>query len=372
MDPGSIFDGIQGMSPAGVVNRKLKWEESDQYDIGLDLELFDYRLNLTLDYYYKYTRSLIHRVPLPGDTYGHGGVQWRNAMAISNEGLELEARIDIFRNTQVKWRARFNISRNWNRFEESYSGTDIPGGLVIGKSMSGIYLFKDEGIIQSEDDIPKVYDEDGKMHYLSPDGEESYFYTVGMHKIADLNGDGVINEDDIYYAGSTLPKAYGGFANELKWKNFDLNILLTFTLGRNMINTFRKRTVGVTGTTVSPVFAHLSPSDFWQKPGDKTKYPAAGIYPSFAYQYSGMLSSDLEKVHFCKLKQLTLGYNVPKKVMKKIRLDGIRLFVTGENLLTLTNYSGLDPEVVDIHTGVDTGTVYPLARKWTFGITVNF
>lgn len=372
MTPGSIFDGIQGMAPSGVVNRKLKWEESDQYDFGLDMDMFDYRVNLTLDYYYKYTRSLIYNVPLPGDVYGMESWQWRNAMAVSNEGLELEAKIDVFRNTPVTWRTRFNISKNWNRFEKSFSGTDIAYGLVIGKSMSGIYLYKDGGIIQSEADIPKVYDEEGRMHYLAPDGEEESFFTVGMHKIEDLNGDGVINEDDMYYAGSSLPKAYGGWANEIKWKDFDLNILLTFTLGRNMVNMFAQNTRWVGGDGVNPVFAHPSSSDYWQKPGEETPFPAPGVYQNYTYQYAGLLSSNLEKVHYCKLKQLTLGYNVPKKIMKKIHLDGIRLFVTGENLLTLTNYSGIDPEVVDIFSGMDKGTIYPLSRKWTIGVTVNF
>lgn len=373
MTPGSIFDGIQGMAPSGVVNHKLKWEESDQYDFGLDIDMFDYRVNLTIDYYYKYTRSLIHNVPLPGDMYGLENSQWRNAMAISNEGLELEAKVDIFRKTAVTWRTRFNISKNWNRFEKSFSGTDIPGGLVIGKSMSGIYLFKDGGIIQSEADIPRVYDEEGKMHYLAPEGEEESFFTVGMHKIEDLNGDGMITDDgDMFYAGSALPKAYGGWAHEVKWKDFDLNVLLTFTFGRNMVNTFTHSTRWVGGSGVYPVFAHPSATDYWHKAGEETTYPAPGVWQSYTYQYSGLLSSNLEKVHYCKLKQLTLGYNVPKKVMKKLHLDGIRLFVTGENLLTLTNYSGIDPEVVDIYSGMDRGTVYPLARKWTIGLTVNF
>lgn len=371
MEPGAKFDGIQGMRPAGVVNRKLKWEQSDQYDIGLDIDMFDYRVNLTMDYYYKYTNGLIYRVPMPGDTYGEGGIQWRNAMAVSNEGLELDVKIDILRSTQVTWRARFNISRNWNRFEKSYSGTDIPG-MVIGKSLSGIYLFKDDGFVQNPDDVPYIYDEEGKKLVLAPEGEQESFFRQGMRKIADLDGDGQITEEDMYYAGSALPKAYGGFANELKWKDFDLNVLFTFTLGRNMVNAFAQSTIGNMGNGVMPVFAHLSYSDFWQKPGDNTRFPALGIYPTGSMQYSGMLSSNLEKVNYCKLKQLTLGYNVPKKLTKKIHVDGVRLFVTGENLFTITNYSGIDPEVVNVHSGIDNGQEYPLARKWTIGLTVNF
>ena len=85
-----------------------------------------------------------------------------------------------------------------------------------------------------------------------------------------------------------------------------------------------------------------------------------------------LTDASLERVNYCKLKQLTIGYNVPKKLTQKMHIDGIRLFATGENLFTWTNYSGIDPEVVDIMTGIDSGGAYPLARKWTFGITVNF
>lgn len=213
MSPGTIFDGVQGMQPEGVINRKLKWEESDQYDFGLDMDFFNYRLNLTIDYYYKYTRALINKEVLPGDMYGFNGVQWRNTMAISNEGLELDAKIDILRDTEVKWRTRFNVSRNWNRFRKSYSGRDFQEK-VIGKPLSGIYLFKDLGMIESDADVPYVFDQSGKKQMLSPEGDEEYFFTKGMRRIADINGDGQLTDDDLVYAGTTLPQAYGGLVTE--------------------------------------------------------------------------------------------------------------------------------------------------------------
>lgn len=372
MEAGSVFDGVQGMRPFGVTNRSLKWEESDQYDFGLDIDMFDYRVNLTLDYYYKYTRSLIFKVPLPGDVYGEGGVQWANAMEVSNEGLELDLKVDVLRNTPVTWRARLNLSKNWNRFEKSYSGVDIHQQYIIGKPMSGIYLFKTEGFIQSEDDITYLYDEEGKKHALSPDGEENYFFNKGMIKIADLDGDGQITEDDMYYAGSALPTVYGGFASEIRWKDFDLNLLVSFALGRKMVNKFKWTTLQASGSGVMPVFSDAKDSDFWQKPGDHTEYPAKGIYPEGSMQFGGMLDRNLERVSYAKLKQLTLGYNLPRKLLKRTGIDGVRLFVTGENVFMLSNYSGIDPEVVNIHTGIDEGSVYPLARKWTIGLTVNF
>ena len=371
MSAGSMFDGVQGMRPEGITNHGLKWEESDQYDFGLDIDMLDYRLNLTVDYYYKYTRDLIYKVHMPGDMYGQAGVQWQNAMEVSNEGLEIDLKYDVLRDCPVTWRARFNLAKNWNRFEKSYMGVDTDG-MVIGKPLSGIYLYKDGGLIQDEKDIPYVYDEEGKKHILSPDGDEEHFYTLGMRKPVDLNGDGEITEDDLYYVGSALPTLYGGFASEVKWKNFDLNFLFSFVLGRKMVNAFSWQTLESPEGGTNPQFANVDMSDFWQKPGDQTKYPAIGIYPQGALQYLGAFDSNVENVNYLKLKQLTLGYNVPSKYTKKLYLENVRLFVTGENLLTWTNYSGLDPEVVNVRTGVDLGTVYPLARKWTIGLTVNF
>ena len=371
MEPGYKFDGVQGMRPSGVVNRKLRWEQADQYDVGLDLDMFNHRFSLSVDWYHKYTKSLIYRVPMPGDMYGEANVQWRNAMAVSNDGLEIEAKVDIIRKENLSWRTRLNIARNWNCFRESYSGMDIAAGMVIGKPLSGIWLYKDEGFIQNEADVPFYYDEEGKKHLLSPDGDDAYSFKPGMRKIADLNGDGQINEDDRYYAGSALPTIYGGWAHELRWKNFDLTFFLTFTLGRNMVNTFRYKTAQGEDHTSRPIFSQVSPDDFWQQAGDNPMFPAYGFYPNAAIQYTGMFSSNLEKVHYCKLKQLTLGYTLPQRIARKVGLSGLRVFVTGENLFTLSNYSGLDPEVVSVYTGIDNGAAYPLSRKWTIGLTIN-
>ncbi len=372
MEPGYEFDGVQGMRPMGVVNRKLQWEESNQYNIGLDFNMFNNRIEIAMDWYRKNTNSLIYRVPMPGDMYGEANIQWRNAMAVVNDGVEFEIKADVINKGSFYWRSRLNFSRNWNMFKESYSGIDIAEGLVIGKPLSGIWLYKDDGFIQSEDDIPFYYDENGMKHLLSPDGDDAFSFKPGMRKIVDLNGDGQITEEDKYYAGSALPKLYGGWANELKWKDFDLTCFFTFTLGRNMVNTFRYATVQGDDITSRPIFEHVSDKDFWQQSGDvNNRYPAYGFYSNAAIQYSGLFSSNMEKVSYCTLKQLTLGYNMSKNLTKKIGISAFRLFLTGENLFTLSNYSGLDPEVVSVHTGIDNGAAYPLARKWTLGLTIS-
>lgn len=366
---GGSFMGNVGVRPESLLNPRLTWEETDQYDIGLDLDIFDYRLKFKMDYYYKYSKSLLYNVQLPGDVYLQN-YQWQNVMEISNEGLELEAFIDILRETAVKWRAKFNISRNWNRFEKSYTNMDMTN-LVIGRSISGIYAYRDEGMIQDANEIPVYPDQIGNnrpLYFVN----QSYPVRAGMRRLTDMNMDGKISDEDMYYAGSALPIAYGGFANEIKWKGFDLNLMLTYSLGRKIINLYMEPSLAF-DKKFSSILTDYRGKTYWQKPGDITDYPSLEAGSSnYIGQYAGIVDSDIERVNYMRVKQLTIGYNVPKSIVNKIHLDGIRVFFTGENLLLWTNYSGLDPEVVDPSTGLDDGRNYPLARKLTLGLTVKF
>lgn len=369
---GSSFLGNTGMITTALLNENLTWEKSDQYDIGLDVDLLDYRLKFKLDYYYKYSKSLLFQASLPGNVYFHESA-WQNAMAISNEGLELEANFDILRESAVSWRARFNISRNWNKIEKTYTNTDIltaDNQYIIGRPLSGLYVFKSEGMIQSQEQVPKYYKQDGTFTYLNSGGPDSPF-RPGMKLIADLNGDGVIDKDDQYYAGSALPLAYGGIANELKWKGFDLNVLFTYSLGRKLINV-KKNTSLSFDIHWSPIFTDYRNMEFWEKTGDNSMPTLESISNYFTGQFTGFTDDMIEKVNWIRLKQLTLGYNVPKSILKKIHLEGIRVFFTAENLFLLTNYSGLDPEAVDQMQPLDDLANYPLARKLTIGLTLNF
>lgn len=371
IDIAGSFLGVSGLQPAQMENKGLTWEKSDQYDLGLDVDLFDYRLKLKGDYYYKYTKSLLWQIDLPGTVYMYKEM-WANALELSNEGLELEAQLDILRNTEVKWRARFNISRNWNRLEKTYTGADINGKYVIGRSANELKVYKNLGYAQNSSDIPMYWDEYGNPKALGSGGVATPT-RLGMNVIADLNGDGVISDKDLYFAGSTLPKAYGGIASELKWKGFDLNVLFSYSLGRKMINLFRKGALNFNANSLNTVFEDYRNVTFWQKTGDDSDYPImSSVYYYSQGQFDGLIDSNIETVNFIRLKQLTLGYNLPAEWAKKFYLQGLRVFFTGENLFLLTNYSGLDPENVDTMEGLDRMDNYPSARKLTLGLTVKF
>lgn len=364
----NTFLGNYAMASSGIINRKLTWEKTDQYDIGLDLDMFNYRLKLKMDYYYKHTKALLAEVELPGNFLGSTR-QDQNAMETSNEGLELEAQMDIFRSDKLFWRMRFNISRNWNRFKKSYSGMDV-NNVVIGKPLNGLYVFKDEGLYQTDAEVPLVYSVTGAVQPLYD--QMSTPYRAGTRKIVDLDGNGTIGSEDRYYVGSTLAEAYGGWANEIEWKNFDLRVLFSYSLGRQMVNAYQINSLHP-ATTSRPILMDIRDVQYWEKEGDENVLPRRNVYGRFTdTQYTGLVRSNVERVNYMRLKQLTFGYNLPKELAKKVYLSGVRVFVTGENLFLWTNYSGMDPEVVKLQTGIDEFDSYPLARKWTLGLTVNF
>ncbi len=358
---GVSFDGNAGIVAKASVSPDLTWEKTEQYNLGLDLDMFEYRLGVKLDYYYKLTKSLLYTVNAPGNVNAFN-VFIRNAMEISNEGLELEMTGDIVRGENLNWRMKFNISRNWNRFRKSYDDKD-KGSLILGKPLYQISVYKDNGFYQSEEEVPVYYKSDGQPVYLGQNSTNGPSGLVGSYKIEDLNQDGAVGYGDNYYAASALPVAYGGWVNEVKWRNFDLSMLCNYSLGRHILNTGC-----VSLTSIDNVKnADIRNYTFWQEEGAHADLPQYGI------PVQSLLASKIERVNYFSLKQLTLGYNLSGQVAKQAHFSGVRIFATVENLFYLTNYSyKTNPETVDIYTGLDDGSAYPLPRKWTLGLTLNF
>lgn len=354
------FLGMSGVIASQSISPDLTWEKTEQYDIGLDLDMFNYRLNLKLDYYYKYTSSLIYNVDLPGGLHSFN-YRVENAMAVSNEGLELELQADILRDQPVSWRMKFNMARNWNRFEKSYTGKDINRNWIIGRPLYGLYVYAHDGFYNSEKEVPYYYTVTGeKTFYGGVSAKSLESGQVGDYKLRDFNGDG---QADYYYAGSTLPLMHGGWVNEITWRGFDLNLLLNYTLGRKMINAKIASSFGIDPCTKMLDYTDLK---YWTKTNNDADLPALGK------SITPMLDTNIEKVNYLVLRQLSLGYNIPDNLCKKIGFSGLRFFATIDNLFYLSNYSGENPEVVDIYEGVDTGKNYPLPRKWTLGLTLKF
>jgi len=364
-----VFDGNAGLIPAQMSNPHLTWEKSDQYDLGLDLQVLDYRLKFKLDYYYKYSSNLLMQKYLPGNFFYTDKV-WDNISAISNEGIEFEMQADLIRSKDLNLSVGLNVSHNRNLFRKTYNGEDL-NDKVLGRPVYGIYTFQDEGIVKDESEIPYHYSQTGARLPLYF-GNPNYPLRVGGRKIKDQNMDGKIDNSDLYYAGSTLPTAYGGINGHLDWKGFNVDVLFSYVLGRKVMNMVQNSAFSF-NKTVNPLMGHFRANEYWSKDNPNAKKPALEFAdPGYLGHFDGNVDSNIENISFLRLKQLVLGYTLPATWFKSKFIKSVNVYLSGENLFMLTNYSGLDPEVIDPYTGKDDGSQYPLNRKLTLGINVKF
>ena len=364
-----VFDGNAGLIPAQMSNPHLTWEKSDQYDLGLDLQVLDYRLKFKLDYYYKYSSNLLMQKYLPGNFFYTDKV-WDNISAISNEGIEFEMQADLIRSKDLNLSVGLNVSHNRNLFRKTHNGEDL-NDKVLGRPVYGIYTFQDEGIVKDESEIPYHYSQTGARLPLYF-GNPNYPLRVGGRKIKDQNMDGKIDNSDLYYAGSTLPTAYGGINGHLDWKGFNVDVLFSYVLGRKVMNMVQNSAFSF-NKTVNPLMGHFRANEYWSKDNPNAKKPALEFAdPGYLGHFDGNVDSNIENISFLRLKQLVLGYTLPATWFKSKFIKSVNVYLSGENLFMLTNYSGLDPEVIDPYTGKDDGSQYPLNRKLTLGINVKF
>lgn len=363
--------GMRQRSDGGLINPDLSWEKTDQYDIGLDLDLLNYRFKLVLDYYYRYTKDQLNKIDLPGDMYLFSS-QWRNSMETSNEGIEVELMADILRETAVKWKMKLTASRNWSRFEKSYTGMDF-NEQVIGKPLYQIKVYKTDGFYNSMDEVPYVYLPDGKKQLLYTSNSLNGIFYPGTRRIVDLNGDGTIDTDDQYFAASPLPQVHGGIFFDLRWKDFDLNLAFNYSLGRHIYKIYDDYSLSPSTEPNSPIRVDLSDIHAWENAQTKNpSYPYLQSYRKNSEQFRGEFDCDIQKVNLLRLKQVTLGYNLNKRIAEKVGFERARIYLTMENLFLWDNYDGLDPEIVSIYDGVDNLNAYPLPRKFTVGLSLNF
>ena len=265
-----VFDGNAGLIPAQMSNPHLTWEKSDQYDLGLDLQVLDYRLKFKLDYYYKYSSNLLMQKYLPGNFFYTDKV-WDNISAISNEGIEFEMQADLIRSKDLNLSVGLNVSHNRNLFRKTHNGEDL-NDKVLGRPVYGIYTFQDEGIVKDESEIPYHYSQTGARLPLYF-GNPNYPLRVGGRKIKDQNMDGKIDNSDLYYAGSTLPTAYGGINGHLDWKGFNVDVLFSYVLGRKVMNMVQNSAFSF-NKTVNPLMGHFRANEYWSKDNPNAKKPA--------------------------------------------------------------------------------------------------
>ena len=403
-----------GYRPKNIPNTSIKWESQEQWNVGLDLGFIQDRINLVVDWYKKVSNDMLMALQLPSYMGTQGNTSSRLDPPYGNYGSIENAGVEISLNThpligKFQWDSDFQISFNKNKLK-ALSGTanaqivgygqwnDVVSVSNVGESLYNFYGYVCDGVYQDYEDLqkspkPEQYPSNGVFNRKNT-------VWVGDIKYKDISGpdgkpDGVINEYDKTNLGSPMPKFTFGWTNTFRYKDFDLSIFINGSYGNKVMNylgmqlthmnsAWENQLNSVTGR------ARLEPID-----PDK-------VYPSGQYWYDDVTNvrvSNLEAViprasiqdpndndrisdryvedgSYIRLKNITLGYTFPSKLIKKFGINNLRLYANIQNLLTITGYDGYDPEIgastqsTNVY-GLDYGR-YPSPTVYSFGLNVSF
>lgn len=387
-----LFGTSQGNSAvtSSLANPNLKWETAVSADLGFDLGFFKNRINLTVDLYKKTTRDLLYRASLPGNTGYTSSI--KNIASISNRGVEVTLEADVFKTKRFNYTTSFNITFNRNRLEalsdpseEALASpvawealyTGVPAYIAkIGGPLGQIYGLISDGLYQYAD-----FDKLPNGTYVLKGNFPSNGLTAnraatqpGASKFIDLNNDGQITPDDRTVIGNGYPMHIGGWSNNLRYKNFDVNIFFQWSYGNDIINANRlwfdpgmgikERSSLFGGQNTFAEFANR-----WTAENQNTDVPRLnqnvdGVYSS---QY-------VEDGSYIRLKTLNIGYTLHGRTLSRFKISKLRIYVAMSNLYTLTKYKGYDPEVSAFSTGLTPSldySTYPRPITVTGGINLT-
>lgn len=379
-------------SPAIASNtmqlNKLKWETSREINIGTDISLWDGKLTFTFDYYRKNTKDLLQKkVTIPSTTgYSTAQMAWYNSGKMRNEGWEARVDYKVFKIKKWDLSVNFNISHNENTILELPDNLDdgtnsfsLKNGsgyyatkLLSGTSVGSFYGFRYLGVYQNTTD---TYAKDAEGNVMTdlqgtPIVMKNGTYTCypGDAHYDDVNHDGVIDKNDLVYLGNYNPTVTGGGGFTLKYDRFALTVFMHYRLGQKVINAARMDAEGMYNANNQSTAVLRR----WRNEGDQTDIPRA----LWGYGLN-QLGSDryVEDCSFLRFKTISLSYNLPKKFCQSIGLTSANVYLTGYDLFTISNYTGMDPEVSDPSKITDIAkdnAQTPRSRRYSMGITVNF
>ena len=376
-----------GLAVTSLPNPDLKWEFTDQYDIGLDISLFDRKVNLSTDIYYKRTEDLLLQVPIPMST-GFGS-RLTNVGNVENKGLEV-ALNTLNVDSEFKWTSDFTFSINRNKvldlggveqrtFQDQFTNGLYTGSLSVGESLGNWIGYETNGVFTYED-----FDESGNNIYTGGfyhDGTPVPVYgtpssvnpdsrpKLGDVKYVDQNADGVINDEDITIIARTQPKHYGSVYNNFSYKEFSLGVLFTYKYGFDVINGNKHRMYG-NGYANFNQMGEMR--DHWTPYNTDTDIPRAD------YEDRNLTSRFVEDGSFIRLQSINLSYDLPSDAAQSIGLSRFQLYSNIENVFLWTKYTGFDPEVsvargqkAITSQNLDYGA-YPRTLNVTFGVKIGF
>lgn len=366
------YNGKSGALISSIGNKDLTWEETFTTGLGLDATLFENRLRFNVDYYIKNTDNILYSVPITGLT----GVTsiWRNIGKMRNTGIEIAVGGDIIRTKDLIWSVEANIGHNSNKLKDLYrqkteDGTYVVKPVIIsdGTSIAGTA----QRILEIGEPIDTYYLKEWAG--VNVDTGAPMWYK----DVKDASGNVIGRETTSSYAqagyykcGNAAPKFFGGFNTSLVWKNFDFSAVFGYSIGGKIYN-YSRQEYDADGTYSDRNQMRLKDGwSRWQKAGDVATHPVA----KYNNQDKGNSASSryLEDSDFLKLRSITLGYNFS---LEQYGISQARVFFNGENLLTFTKYSGVDPEIPASDgsvMGTASPSVYPSVRKFMFGLNLTF
>ena len=368
-----------GSIPSSLPNPNLKWETTGQTNAGIDLSFLNDRINFTFDWYNKITSDLLLLASLPVSS-GFGSAM-KNVGKVQNQGLEFTLNTTNIKTKKFSWSTNFNISFNRNKvleltenqlsmltngyFDQGYTSSNYIAKIGYPIGMMYGYIYEGTYKVEDFDNLGSVYTlKPGVARYASENATKP-----GYPKYADLNKDGVIDSNDQTMIGRGDPIHTGGFTNNFEYAGFDLSIFLQWSYGADLMNA--NKLLFESGNKRKELNQYASYSDRWTFDNQTSNIPTVSSSAS-----NGLISTRImEDGSYLRLKTISLGYSFSNSVLKKLKVSKVRAYVTAQNLFTLTNYSGYDPEVSIRNSALTPGldySSYPRAASMNVGINVGF
>lgn len=384
------YDGNTGIRGTAMPNTDLKWETTKQLDLGIEFGLFDNRIYVSADYYDKYTTNLLYAQSLP-NTSGYSSVM-TNLGTVRFWGYELELTTQNFKKSNFEWETKFVISYNRNivvslpenGMDKNRTGTsNYPiysngdgtyfGGLAEGEPLYRFYGYKAIGIYQTDEEAAGApYDQLARGYNYKDGTTVAGRKFAGDYNWADRNGDGIITKNqDLFCLGVTEPPLFGSINNSFKFYGVTLNVYLDYAAGHSIHDTSFQRYFYATFSANYALAEEVK--QCWKKAGDVTRYAKFWANDSGAGQDNFNRPSNMFTFrgdYLC-IREISLGYNLPKNIVKRIGMKDLQLTLAGNNLYYFTAVKGISPEVGTDNT-YDGYNMYPPTRKFSLGVKVTF
>lgn len=354
-----------GYTPKTLDNPDLHWEETTQSNFGFDAQLFS-NLSLTFDYFNKKTSGILRPIPIPGYV-GVSSLPYGNVADMQNSGLEFElgyhkkfgeVNVGLSGNFATLTNEVTYVNSDANFINGDAAFQSMGGGVTrtqVGQSYNSFYGYQTAGIFQTVADVNNYKNSTGGL--IQPNAKPGDFRWV------DNNGDGVIDEKDKVFLGSNIPKFTYGFTLNVEYKGFDLMVFAQGAGGNKIFQGLRRLDISTANYQTTALGR-------WTGAGTSNDFPRLTSNDQNG-NFTNMSNFYLENGDYLRLKVVQLGYTFHHKLLNKIGASKFRMYVTAENLFTLTNYTGYDPEIGGGVMGIDKG-IYPQARSFIIGAQLQF